>query len=1574
MTVVGNVFVRVLPESAGFVGALEGQLKGGLGFVGAHIGAEVAVAAISGLAKIGEEFEKARHQIEQETGATGKTLAGLAGTVTEAFKGVPVSLGAAATAVDQLFREGVPLGPQLEQLAKQELFLAKITKEDLAANVESTTRLMQKFNVPVADQARELDVLFKAYQASGQSFSVLTQGLQTAGGVLQSFGFSLDKSAALLATLERAGVNLGPALAGLRLAFGKITAEGGDPQKRLAALLAEFTDGTPKTKALADAIQLFGKRSGAELSIAISKGKFDVDALLKSITDGKGGIVATGLSTLTLGDQFKLLRNDVEASLSGIGTAVLHAFEDLFANAAGPVEHLVSAFAHLATVIAPTAVVFAPLIEALRLIAPVVEIVATGVDTIASALGHLPAPATAALVLLVGLRVAGQAIAFALSEAAAAAVRFGIAFAVANPEIAIAIAAIAAIGLATKAFSDRNAEMNEEAKKLGAAFAEIGKQASEGATHVASATATTKTFLETISQSDGPASLKQILAETGTTTATLTSLLGRGGAAFDRYKEAATTAAEGPNRFGKSQLELRAQFGFVNVELDKQRAVIIKAAQAQLDAAFQTGNLTAAQKRLIETQFHLKDSTADALGAIDALNVRLAASVAHHDAVVQAADSTQRAEANLTQRFATGAITADELKAAFEKLGLKGAELSKQIQIATDKAAALNQAHDALVNRTITTTVAYQNLARGIATGNVTQAEAERQLRALGLSAEGAKQGFSDLSGQVKAFVDGALSQLPTVSTAVSAFTQAISSTQSTLDSDLKQRQSLAEQLNKTLVSSGQKTRDQLADINLSIAQDQADIAIGSTFTTDKLDKDLQNRSQIIAGSGKASADVRAEIAKNNAAITADYAKLAADKDPTRFTEQLIKNTLTIAAFTQNLGKLIHEGFGSLAGELAKLGPEAAGGLAQSLADSPSKAKIASKAADLAGVAKDTFKSFLEKNFPELQLGAPARAAGLAVGKVIADGIILRIGERIPELRGLGVAVGGAVHEGAQAGVDQSGVSEKILERTRVHIPEFRGLGVTIGTEVNAGATQGAGQATFTTGLLAQLGAKGEQFRLAGVALGGAVDEGIAAGIILGRDTIGNAVVIMTDGVVKHVESQWLVKSPSKVFSDIGEQVGAGLAQGITLSAGGVTAAAVTLTGQVTSALRVAAPPPIPVGFTVSPLPDLPQPAPLTAHVGYTVAPTPALPVLSPLTVGVAFAEPQLPALPDAVTIPGRVSFSADPLPPLPDVAPLTARIAYAVPGPPVLPDPAPLTATVGYTVPPLPALPAPAPVDATIRFTQPAAPSLPDLSVVAPVSYAVPPLPTLPTPPPIPVAFSVPPVPAFPALGPLVAPVSFSVPGPPDLPPIAGPPPVPINFSVGSLPTLPSSTQLAPLGAKLGSEFASEVATSASAGVRKTLALPAGFGSNLVGGLLDAFNRLTGPESLANFVNFASGVVSNFHKAFEDITIDAGSLQKVLDELSSRHTTVADKLSSDLVNRLLGSGLLRTKVAAPDLSSPIEIARAKQSLPVPSPQDRADAQRQLQQARGIFDGAKFEFNEKADPKHIAAEIAWALK
>lgn len=732
MSVIGEAVVVVRPESSGFVSSLENQLKS-IGGAGLAIGVGVATAAIvGGLVAIGKQFGAARVQITRETGLTGAAVDDAFKSVKTVLATVPSSIGDTTTAIDELIRRGTPLGATLNKLAEQELELAKITKSDLGANVQDTTALFAKFNVPLAQQPAALDAIFKGYQQSGVALSDFIGTLKAGATSLGQFGFTISDSVALIASLDKAGVNATAAMAGLKKGFAEIVKEGGNPKQALGDLVKEFTDGTPRAVALADAIKLFGARSGTELAVAIQQGKFQTADLLKIITDGRGGILDTAAATRTFGENLDILRNRAEVALQPLASATWAAIKGEITDLTPPAEAVAVAFAHLFVSAAPIGELFGVAIfGALKAVGPLLDSFAAGVDTVASLLDKVPGPVLAvAAAILVTVAAIGQiqtaggvgAVASAIGDL--------------NPVTAgliITAAVLTALGAVVKIFGGQESAAVAEAKKLDTAIFDTANSATIFATNVTSASQGLLEFLQKQEQAGKLGTLDKALSGTNITLGQLASAAGSSGAAWDKFKQSAVSVAtQGFNPLQKSLLGVSSDLLFTKGQQDglstaqifavKNAQQLTSALQDQRDALAKTTDQTLDAER---TSGQLTQSQFDAAKAIET---------------------------------GTGAYSGLDAAVTFANaaLGENAAKLAQQQIAALDMSGAMNTLKSEIIDGTIGTNDATDAAAR------------------FGVGLDAAKQIISDTQAALKSFVSDGLKGLPNSEDAVTNWEKGI--------------------------------------------------------------------------------------------------------------------------------------------------------------------------------------------------------------------------------------------------------------------------------------------------------------------------------------------------------------------------------------------------------------------------------------------------------------------------------------------------------------------------------------------------------------------------------------------------------------------------------------------------------------------------------------------------------------------------------------------------------------------------------------------------------------------------------
>lgn len=312
---------RFTDAADGVSGKLGGLIKG-VGVAGLAFGA-LAIGAVVGLAKIGEEFDKSYDKIRIGTGKTGDVLKGLEGSFRKVATSVAgVTFDQAADAVTILNQRLGVTGPTLDTLAKQFLQLSKITGTDLKIDVDNITRAFGDWGIAVADQAKAIDKFYRATQVSGIGLGMLTEQVVEFGAPLRNLGFTFDQAVAIFSLWNKTGVNTTTVMGGLKQAVGNFAKQGKDAPKALQETIATIQKMGNGADATALAVKTFGKRAGPDVVDAILGGKFAIADYVKTIANGSDTVAKGAKDTERFGDKLKQLKNIIWVQLEPIATRV----------------------------------------------------------------------------------------------------------------------------------------------------------------------------------------------------------------------------------------------------------------------------------------------------------------------------------------------------------------------------------------------------------------------------------------------------------------------------------------------------------------------------------------------------------------------------------------------------------------------------------------------------------------------------------------------------------------------------------------------------------------------------------------------------------------------------------------------------------------------------------------------------------------------------------------------------------------------------------------------------------------------------------------------------------------------------------------------------------------------------------------------------------------------------------------------------------------------------------------------------------------------------------------------------
>lgn len=269
----------------------------------------VAVAAGAAFYKAWSEVDDALDSVATGTGATGKQLESLQQTAKDVYTTMPVDIKATGQAVADINTRLGLQGDALEDATRKFLKYSEVNNSDVSTSIETVSKAMNDANIPSSELSNVLDELTSASQASGLTVDTLAEALSQNGVQMRALGFNTQETIALLATMEKNGVNSSVVLTGMKKAMANYTDAGKDANVELGNLFKGIQDGTVSAS---DAMDVFGTKAGASLYQYIQEGKLNYQDLLKVLQDSNGRLDASYEAMLDPMDQAKIAMNNLK--------------------------------------------------------------------------------------------------------------------------------------------------------------------------------------------------------------------------------------------------------------------------------------------------------------------------------------------------------------------------------------------------------------------------------------------------------------------------------------------------------------------------------------------------------------------------------------------------------------------------------------------------------------------------------------------------------------------------------------------------------------------------------------------------------------------------------------------------------------------------------------------------------------------------------------------------------------------------------------------------------------------------------------------------------------------------------------------------------------------------------------------------------------------------------------------------------------------------------------------------------------------------------------------------------------
>jgi TP901 family phage tail tape measure protein len=283
-----------------------------------------AAAAAGALFKIGDSFDESYDTIRVGTGATGDALNALKDDFRAVVSSVPTDFASASTAIADINTRLGLTGQPLQNVSKQFLELSRITKTDVAGNIDAGTAALNSFGATANQQPAFLDQIFRASQNSGVGFAELSNELAANGTVLRAVGFDFTESTALIAALGKAGVSTSDVMPALSRTMKTAAEQGKDAGTVFQETFDAIKAAPDATSAAQVAMEVFGDKAGPKLAAMVREGKLSFEDMLAAVQGGSDTIMQAGADTMDFGEKWTMFKNNVLLALEPVATRVFN--------------------------------------------------------------------------------------------------------------------------------------------------------------------------------------------------------------------------------------------------------------------------------------------------------------------------------------------------------------------------------------------------------------------------------------------------------------------------------------------------------------------------------------------------------------------------------------------------------------------------------------------------------------------------------------------------------------------------------------------------------------------------------------------------------------------------------------------------------------------------------------------------------------------------------------------------------------------------------------------------------------------------------------------------------------------------------------------------------------------------------------------------------------------------------------------------------------------------------------------------------------------------------------------------
>ncbi|QTV79489.1 phage tail tape measure protein [Microbacterium sp. NIBRBAC000506063] len=216
---------KAAEDAGGRAGAgWSSKVKGAIGVAAIVAG---VVTTFKKLYEVGAVFDDVTDTIRIGTGAQGEALDGLVDVAKNVGRNVPVEFDKIGPVVADLNTRLGLTGDTLQTVSAQYLEAGRILGEDV--DIKKTTAAFSAFRIEGEQVESAMDTLFQVSQATGVGINELATNTANAAPMVQNLGFTFEDTAALIGTLDKAGLNANKMLTTLGPGLVNMSKDGEQP-------------------------------------------------------------------------------------------------------------------------------------------------------------------------------------------------------------------------------------------------------------------------------------------------------------------------------------------------------------------------------------------------------------------------------------------------------------------------------------------------------------------------------------------------------------------------------------------------------------------------------------------------------------------------------------------------------------------------------------------------------------------------------------------------------------------------------------------------------------------------------------------------------------------------------------------------------------------------------------------------------------------------------------------------------------------------------------------------------------------------------------------------------------------------------------------------------------------------------------------------------------------------------------------------------------------------------------------------------------------------------------------------